>query len=93
MEYIQVGFTSMRDPATGNFLPAVPLFIEATEEAKESEAAVIKDIGSVFADKMKQYIDAGGMVGSAAANTPKKRGRPPGKEKKATVEVAAGGAQ
>lgn len=65
-EFIQVGFTSLRDPATGDFLPAVPLYIEATKEAKESEAAAIKDISRVFADKMKQYIEAGGVVGKTA---------------------------
>lgn len=57
-DFVQVGFTALRDPATGDFLPAVPLYIEATEETKASEAAAIKDISRVFADKMKQYIDA-----------------------------------
>lgn len=28
-KYIQVGVTAMRDPATGEFLPAVPLYIKA----------------------------------------------------------------
>ena len=65
-EFIQVGFTALRDPATGGFLPAVPLFIEATEDAKSSEAAAIKDISRVFAEKMKQYIDGGGKIGRKA---------------------------
>lgn len=62
-KFIQVGFTALRDPATGGFLPAVPLYIEATEEATAAEDAMIQDIGKVFAEKMKQYIDAGGVIG------------------------------
>lgn len=61
-KFIEIGFTALRDPATGDFLPAVPLYIEATEDAQESESAMIRDIGKVFAQKMKQYIDAGGEV-------------------------------
>lgn len=60
-KYIEIGFTALRDPATGGFLPAVPLYIEATEEAKDGEAAMIKDIGRIFAGKLKQYVDAGGL--------------------------------
>lgn len=56
-KFIQVGVTALRDPATGGFLPAVPLYIEATPEAEEAENAMISDIGKVFAEKMKQYMD------------------------------------
>jgi hypothetical protein len=72
-KFIQVGITALRDPATGGFLPAVPLYIEATEEAEQSEAAMIKDIGRVFAGKMKQYIDGGGMIERAGARKGKKK--------------------
>ena len=61
-KFIQVGFTALRDPATGGFLPAVPLYIEATSEAKAAEGAMIKDISRVLADKMKQYIESGGLI-------------------------------
>ena len=60
--YIQVGITALRDPKTGGFLPAVPLYIEAAGDAEPAEAAVIRDIGKVFAQRMKQYIDGGGTV-------------------------------
>ena len=62
-KFIQIGITALRDPASGDYLPAVPLYIEATEEATESEAAMIEDISHVFAGRMKQYIDAGGLTG------------------------------
>lgn len=55
--YIQVGVTAMRDPATGGYLPAVPLYIKATEEARESEQALIDDIGHLFALRFKEYLD------------------------------------
>ena len=32
-EYIQVGYTALRRPGTGEFLPAVKLYIEADDEA------------------------------------------------------------
>lgn len=60
-KFVEIGFTALRDPATGGFLPAVPLYIEETEDVKGSEAAIIKDIGHVFAEKFKQYVDAGGL--------------------------------
>lgn len=56
-KYIQVGVTAMRDPATGDFLPAVPLYIKAEDGAEEAEETLIKDIGKLLAARMKQYID------------------------------------
>lgn len=66
-KYIEVGFTAARDPATKEFLPAVPLYIEKTEDAAESEAALIRDLGKLYAARMRQYIEGGGLVGDAAA--------------------------
>lgn len=60
-EFIEIGFTALRDPATGDYLPAVPLYIRASKGAQESESAMIRDIGKVLAAKMKQYINAGGL--------------------------------
>ena len=59
-EFIQVGFTATRDPGTGEFLPAVPLFIEKTASAEQ-------DLGKLFAHRMRQYIEGGGLIGDAAA--------------------------
>lgn len=59
-QFIQVGITALRDPKTGAFLPAVPLYIERTGEVSEAEVAVIKDIGGVLAKRMKEYVDAHG---------------------------------
>ena len=36
-EFVQVGFTATRDPGTGEFLPAVPLFIEKTASAEQGQ--------------------------------------------------------
>ena len=65
-KFIQIGVTALRDPATGGFLPAVPLYIEATTEAAAAESAMIRDIGKVFAEKMKQYIEGGGVMPCAS---------------------------
>lgn len=62
-QYIQVGFTAARDPLTGEFLPAVPLFIEATDAAKASADKLCEDLGGLLARQMRQYIDANRRAG------------------------------
>ena len=56
-EYIQIGYTALHDPATGDYLPAVPLYIKASDGAAEAEQKVIEDIGNLFAMRMKAYMD------------------------------------
>ena len=55
--YIQVGVTALRDPMTGGYLPSVPLYIEATDEAVAGEEKLIDNVGGVLAQKFKEYID------------------------------------
>ena len=55
--YIQIGVTALRDPATGDFLPAVPLYIRAEAGAEEAEQALIDNIGSLLAQRMKAYME------------------------------------
>ena len=55
--YIQIGVTALRDPATGDFLPAVPLYIKAEDGAEEAEQKIIEGIGNLLAMRMKQYLD------------------------------------
>ena len=55
--YIQSGFTALRDPATRDFLPAVPLYIKAEDGAEEAEQRLINDIGHLLALRMKDYMD------------------------------------
>ena len=40
-----------------SFLPAVPLYIKASDGAAEAEQKVIEDIGNLFAMRMKAYMD------------------------------------
>lgn len=63
--FIQVGITATRHPGSGEFLPSEPIFKEVTAIEKDAEAIVISDIGKIFADKMRQYIDNGGLLRSA----------------------------
>ena len=72
-EFIQVGFTATRDPGTGDFLPAVPLFIEKTESAEQGQAALVQDLGKLFAHRMRQYIEGGGLAGDTAAEERRKQ--------------------
>lgn len=55
--YIEVGYTALRDPATGGYLPAVPLYIKAEDGAEEAEQRLINDLGNLFARQMKAYMD------------------------------------
>lgn len=56
-EFIQIGFTALRNPADGSFLPAVPLYIKAEDGAEEAEQQLISDIGNLLALRMKAYMD------------------------------------
>lgn len=64
-KYIQVGVTALRDPATGDFLPAVPLYIKAEDGAEEAQEKLISDIGRLFALRMKAYVDGCKKAGIA----------------------------
>lgn len=55
-EYIQIGVTAMRDPKTGKYLPAVPMYIKKEDGAAEAEAEMQKNIGKLFADRMRLYM-------------------------------------
>ncbi len=57
-EYIQIGYTALRDPKTGGYLPAVPLYIEADDSARAAEANLVEDIGKLLADRMRRYQEA-----------------------------------
>ena len=54
-KYIQVGVTALRDPATGEFLPAVPLYIKAEDGAEESASGLTQDIGKLMAERIRRY--------------------------------------
>ncbi|MBR1565150.1 MAG: hypothetical protein IJ649_00165 [Oscillospiraceae bacterium] len=54
-KYIQIGVTALRDPGTGDFLPAVPLYVKAEDIAPEAEEKLISDIGNLFARHIKAY--------------------------------------
>lgn len=56
-KFIQVGVTALRDPATGKFLPAVPLYVKTEEDAPKAEESLIEDIGHLLAMRMKQYMN------------------------------------
>ncbi len=65
-EYIQIGITAERD-AEGNFLPAVPLFIERTEAAERSAEGLIADFLPLVQARFAMYANASGLVESKAA--------------------------
>lgn len=64
-EYVQIGVTALRDPKTGGYLPAVPLYILADDSAAAAETELIEDIGKLFADRMRRYQDGCKAAGVA----------------------------
>lgn len=65
LEYIQVGVTAARDPLTGGFLPAVPLYIAATDAAQASADKLIEDIQGLLAARYAAYVDSVKAAGFA----------------------------
>jgi hypothetical protein len=63
--FIQVGITALRDPATVEFLPAVPLYIKTEDGAEESAAGLTQDIGKLLAERMRRYKEACEAAGVA----------------------------
>lgn len=60
---VQVGVIGFRDPEDRyKITKTVPLYEEATEELQENEERMLRDAGKLFAQKMKQYIDGGGLM-------------------------------
>lgn len=65
MKVIQIGVTAARDPLTGDYLPAVPLYIEQTDAAKRSAEGLIEDIQSLFAARFAAYLEQTEAAGVA----------------------------
>ena len=68
-EFIQVGVTAMRDPATGAFLESVPLYIRAEDQDKVSMARPIMDMDALakaLGKKFKQYKEEDRRIRKAA---------------------------
>lgn len=61
--YIQIGVTAMRDRATGEFLPSVPIFIRAEDSAAVGCGDPICDIGKVLAEKIRRCKQERGECG------------------------------
>ncbi len=63
--FVQVGVTALRDPATGDFLPAVPLYVKVGAEEVDQqtglstgEKALCDNIADLFAERFGEYVRA-----------------------------------
>lgn len=62
-KFIQVGTIGIRNPANRyEIMKSVPIYEEVTPEIIDAQATMHKDIAKVFAEKMKKYIDGGGII-------------------------------
>ena len=64
--FVQVGQYALRDPRTGGFLPAVPLYAREGDLAPKAEEQLIEDIGALFAEKIKAYKEGCREAGVSA---------------------------
>jgi len=55
--YVQVGVTALRDPATREFLPAVPLYVRLEEGEEAPDEKLCQDLGKLLAQRMKIYME------------------------------------
>ena len=61
-KFIQLGFAALRDPANGEFLPSIPLYVKIAPETinaiglAPSEEILCSDIASAFAKKFGCYV-------------------------------------
>ena len=53
-EFVQIGQTALRDPVTGDFLPAVPLYVRADDRGMVAKT-FDGDLKALLAGKMEQY--------------------------------------
>ena len=45
----------MRDPKTGVFLPAIPLYVKVEDVGEDAEKPMLEDFAKLMALRMKQY--------------------------------------
>ena len=55
--FIQIGFTGQRDPMTGEFGPAIPLYIKSDKVAEEQMESLYEDFGKLIAHRIKEEMD------------------------------------
>ena len=53
--YVQDGVTALRDPKTGDFLPAIPLYVKVEDVGEDAEKPMLEDFAKLMALRMKQY--------------------------------------
>ena len=54
--YIQIGFTALRDPITGDYLPSVPMYIKAEDAALSDYEKLESNAEKKLALLMRRYI-------------------------------------
>ena len=57
-QYVQIGVTALRDPKTGAFQPAIPLYIDGNDANLDAQKRLCDDIGQLFAARMKAEAKA-----------------------------------
>lgn len=61
--HIQIGVIAIRNPTNKyEILKTIPIYEISTTETKEAQNKVLTDIANTLAEKLKQYVDAGGSL-------------------------------
>ena len=61
-QFIEIGVTALRDQLTGDFLPAVPLYIEKTSATEASAAGLVEDIYPLLKKQFDIYARESGLL-------------------------------
>lgn len=64
--FVQIGFTALRDPVTGDYLPAVPMYIRAEDAERTSYKKPEDDAVATLAGFMKRYVKECREAGTGA---------------------------
>jgi len=65
--FVQIGVTALRDPATGDFLPAEPMYIKlplgkpSKSGLAQCEEQLLNEIAQIAAETIGRYVKAGGL--------------------------------
>ena len=61
-QFVEIGITALRDRLTGEYLPAVPLYIEKTDATERSAAGLVEDIYPLLKIQFDIYARESGLL-------------------------------
>lgn len=63
--FVQIGVTALKEPGTGKYMPAVPLYVKESDVAKFEMPGLLDDFARLLAHRYKAYEDGCAEAGIA----------------------------